>query len=211
VVGIQIGNEIPGQQSAATISTAAQNLRSAHNAAGFNSIEVVGALIEGQASTFCRGGTPPTRVDYIADHVYCSVGSSGGVANAPLVWSSGSVPAQTCWTQVQGVSPRTRTRAGLRTSSWARPVTTPAVQAFTLDSRFRMSGRISLRWSMRPVKARSPGRWRHSSSNSATYARAEGTGLGVRENPKQGLKPKTSSKSFSPPSLPRKISAGVWV
>jgi hypothetical protein len=25
------------------------------------------------------------------------------------------------------------------------------------------------------------------------------------------LKPKTSSKSFSPPSLPRKISAGVWV
>jgi hypothetical protein len=37
VVGIQIGNEIPGQQSAATISTAAQNLRSAHNAAGFKS------------------------------------------------------------------------------------------------------------------------------------------------------------------------------
>ena len=28
-------------------------------------------------------------------------------------------------------SPRTRTRAGLRTSSWARSVTTPAVQAFS--------------------------------------------------------------------------------
>jgi hypothetical protein len=131
VVGIQIGNEILGQQSAATISTVAQNLRSAHNAAGFNSIEVVGALIEGQASTSCPGGTPPTGVDYIADNVYCSVGSSGGVASAPPVWPSGNVLAQTCWAQVQGVSPRTRTRAGLRTSYWARPITTPAVQAFS--------------------------------------------------------------------------------
>ncbi len=36
MVGIEIGNEIPGQQATVTISTAAQNLRSAHNAAGFN-------------------------------------------------------------------------------------------------------------------------------------------------------------------------------
>jgi hypothetical protein len=153
VVGIRIGNEILGQQSAATISTAAQNLRSAHNAAGFNSIEVVGALIEGQASTFCPGGTPPTGVDYIADHVYCSVGSSGGVASAPPVWPSGSVPAQTCWTQVQGVSPRTRTRTGLRTSSWRDRLRHRLFKRLA-QQQVPMSRRISVRWSMRPVKAR---------------------------------------------------------
>ncbi len=131
MVGIQIGNEIPGQQSAATISTAAQNLRSAHNAAGFNSIEVVGALIEGQASTFCRGGTPPTRVDYIADHVYCP-------SAVPVAWPmrrscgrAGVSRRKRVGRKCGEFSPRTRTRAGLRTSSWARPVTTPAVQAFS--------------------------------------------------------------------------------
>jgi hypothetical protein len=103
VVGIQVGNEILGQVSAATLSTAAQNLRSALNAAGFGSVKVIVSLIEGQAATFCSGGTPPAGVDYIADHVYCSVGSSGGVASTPPVWPTGSNPAQTCWTQVQSV------------------------------------------------------------------------------------------------------------
>ncbi len=103
VVGIQVGNELLGQQSAATISTAAQNLRTALNAAGFNSIKVIVSLIEGQASTFCTASAPPAGVDYIADHVYCSVGTSGGVASSPPVWPTGTSPAQTCWTQVQSV------------------------------------------------------------------------------------------------------------
>ena len=103
VVGIQLGNEILGQVSAATISTAAQNLRSALNAAGFANIKVIVSLIEGQAAMFCSNGAPPTGVDYIADHVYCSVGASGGVASTPPVWPTGSNPAQTCWTQVQSV------------------------------------------------------------------------------------------------------------
>ena len=51
VVGIQLGNEILGQVSAATISTAAQNLRSALNAAGFSNIKIIVSLIEGQAAT----------------------------------------------------------------------------------------------------------------------------------------------------------------
>ena len=103
VVGIQLGNEILGQDSAATIATAAQNLRTALNAAGFSNIKIIVSLIEGQAATFCSGGAPPTGVDYIADHVYCSVGSSGGVASSPPVWPTGNNPAQTCWTQVQQV------------------------------------------------------------------------------------------------------------
>lgn len=103
VVGIQLGNEILGQDSAATITTAAQNLRSALNAAGFGSIKIIVSLIEGQAAPFCSGGAPPSGVDYIADHVYCSVGSSGGVASTPPVWPSGNDPAQTCWTQVASV------------------------------------------------------------------------------------------------------------
>ena len=112
VFGIQVGNEILGQVSAATISTAAQNLRSALNAAGFNSIKVIVSLIEGQAATFCTGGAPPTGVDYIADHVYCSVGSSGGVASTPPVWPTGTNPAQTCWTQVQSVFAADQTSCG---------------------------------------------------------------------------------------------------
>jgi len=103
VVGIQLGNEILGQVSAATITTAAQNLRSALNTAGFGNIKIIVSLIEGQAAQFCSGGAPPTGVDYIADHVYCSVGSSGGVASTPPIWPSGTDPAQTCWTQVQSV------------------------------------------------------------------------------------------------------------
>ena len=103
IVGIQVGNEILGQVSAATIGTAAQNLRTALNAAGFNGIKVVVSLIEGQAAGFCTGGGPPAGVDYIADHVYCSVGSSGGVASSPPIWPTGSNPAQTCWSQVQSV------------------------------------------------------------------------------------------------------------
>ena len=103
IVGIQLGNEILGQQSAATISAAAQNLRTALNAAGFSSVKVIVSLIEGQAAMFCTNGAPPAGVDYIADHVYCSVGSSGGVASSPPVWPSGSNPAQTCWTQVASV------------------------------------------------------------------------------------------------------------
>jgi exo-beta-1,3-glucanase (GH17 family) len=112
VVGIQVGNEILGQQSAATISTAAQNLRAALNAAGFSGIKVIVSLIEGQAASFCSGGAPPAGVDYIADHVYCSVGTSGGVASSPPVWPSGSNPAQTCWTQVQGVFATDQTACG---------------------------------------------------------------------------------------------------
>jgi len=112
VIGIQVGNEILGQQSAATISTAAQNLRTALNSAGFTSIKVIVSLIEGQASTFCTGGAPPAGVDYIADHVYCSAGSSGGVASSPPVWPSGNNPAQTCWTQVQGVFDTDQTACG---------------------------------------------------------------------------------------------------
>ena len=103
VVGIQLGNEILGPDSAATITTAAQNLRTALNSAGFGNIKIIVSLIEDQAAQFCSGGTPPTGVDYIADHVYCSVGSSGGVASTPPVWPSGSNPAQTCWTQVASV------------------------------------------------------------------------------------------------------------
>jgi hypothetical protein len=98
VVGIQIGNEIPGQQSAA-ISTVAQNLRSAHNAAGFNSIEVVGALIEGQASTFCPVSTTSPTTSTVPSAVPVA-----WPVRRP-VWPSGNVPAQTCWAQVQGVSP----------------------------------------------------------------------------------------------------------
>jgi exo-beta-1,3-glucanase (GH17 family) len=112
VVGIQVGNEILGQQSAATITTAAQNLRTALNAAGFGTIKVIVSLIEGQAATFCTGGAPPTGVDYIADHVYCSVGTSGGVASLPPVWPTGSNPAQTCWTQVLGVFNTDQTACG---------------------------------------------------------------------------------------------------
>ena len=103
VVGIQLGNEILGQVSAATISTAAQNLRTALNAAGFSKIKIIVSLIEGQAAMFCSNSAPPAGVDYIADHVYCSAGSSGGVASLPPVWPSGSNPAQTCWIQVQSV------------------------------------------------------------------------------------------------------------
>jgi len=103
VVGIQLGNEILGQVSAATISTAARNLRSALTTAKVPNIKIIVSLIEGQAAQFCSGGAPPTDVDYIADHVYCSAGSSGGVASTPPVWPSGSNPAQTCWTQVQSV------------------------------------------------------------------------------------------------------------
>ena len=103
IVGIQLGNEIFGQLSAATFSTAAQNLRSALNSAGFSNVKIVVSLIEGQAAMFCSNSAPPTGVDYIADHVYCSVGSSGGVASTPPVWPTGSNPAQTCWTQVQSV------------------------------------------------------------------------------------------------------------
>jgi hypothetical protein len=103
VIGIQVGNGILRQQSAATITTAAQNLRTALNAARFSNIKVVVSLIEGQASTFCSGSTPPTGVDYIADHVYCSAGGSGGVASSPPVWPTGSNPAQTYWAQVQSV------------------------------------------------------------------------------------------------------------
>jgi hypothetical protein len=66
VIGIQLGNEILGPQSAATITTAAQN-RIALNAAGFSNVKVIVSLVEGQASTFCSGGAPPTGVDYIAD------------------------------------------------------------------------------------------------------------------------------------------------
>ena len=112
VVGIQLGNEILGQQSAATITTAAQNLRSALNAAGFGNIKIVVSLIEGQAAMFCTNSAPPTGVDYIADHVYCSAGSSGGVASLPPVWPSGSNPAQTCWTQVQSVFATDQTSCG---------------------------------------------------------------------------------------------------
>jgi len=103
IVGIQLGNEILGQVSAATFSTAAQNLRSALNSAGFSNIKIIVSLIEGQAATFCTNSAPPTGVDYIADHVYCSAGSSGGVASLPPVWPTGSNPAQTCMTQVQSV------------------------------------------------------------------------------------------------------------
>jgi exo-beta-1,3-glucanase (GH17 family) len=112
VVGIQLGNEILGPQSAATISTAAQNLRTALNAAGFNSIKVIVSLIEGQAAMFCTNSAPPAGVDYIADHVYCSVGSSGGVASTPPVWPIGSNPAQTCWTQVMSVFATDQTSCG---------------------------------------------------------------------------------------------------
>jgi exo-beta-1,3-glucanase (GH17 family) len=112
VVGIQVGNEILGQVSAATISTAAQNLRTALNAAGFSGIKVIVSLIEGQAATFCSNSAPPAGVDYIADHVYCSVGTSGGVASSPPVWPTGSNPAQTCWTQVQGVFATDQTACG---------------------------------------------------------------------------------------------------
>ena len=112
VVGIQLGNEIFGQVSAATFSTAAQNLRTALNAAGFSNIKIIVSLIEGQAAMFCSNGAPPTSVDYIADHVYCSAGSSGGVASTPPVWPSGSNPAQTCWTQVQSVFATDQTSCG---------------------------------------------------------------------------------------------------
>jgi hypothetical protein len=112
VIGIQLGNEILGQVSAATISTAAQNLRSALNAAGFSNIKVIVSLIEGQESQFCTGGAPPAGVDYIADHVYCSVGSSGGVASSPPVWPTGNNPAQTCWTQVASVFSTDQTACG---------------------------------------------------------------------------------------------------
>lgn len=106
VIGIQLGNEIlctsppcqPPLLPAATISTAAQNLRTALNAAGFASVKVVVSLIEGQAATFCSGGAPPAGVDYIADHVYCS-----NVAGLPPSWPSGNNAAQQCWQQVQSV------------------------------------------------------------------------------------------------------------
>lgn len=103
VIGIQLGNEIVGTSQGAGIITAAQNLRTALNAAGFGQIKVIVSLIEGQAASFCTNSAPPTSVDYLADHVYCSVGSSGGVASSPPVWPSGSNRAQTCWTQVSGV------------------------------------------------------------------------------------------------------------
>jgi hypothetical protein len=106
IIAIQLGNEIlctsaPCQSPslpAATISTAAQNLRSALNAAGFGSVKVVVSLIEGQAASFCSAGAPPAGVDYIADHVYCS-----NVAGLPPSWPSGSDPGQSCWQEVQSV------------------------------------------------------------------------------------------------------------
>jgi hypothetical protein len=93
VVGIQLGDEILGPQSASTITAAAQNLRAALNGAGFRSVKAIVSLVEGQASTFWTGGAPPAGVDYIADRVYCSAGSSGGVAKKTLaaphaVWSA---------------------------------------------------------------------------------------------------------------------------
>jgi hypothetical protein len=112
VVGIQLGNEILGQVSTATLSTAAQNLRSALTTAGFSNIKIIVSLIEGQAASFCSNSAPPTGVDYIADHVYCSQGNSGGVASTPPVWPTGSDPAQTCWTQVQSVFATDQTSCG---------------------------------------------------------------------------------------------------
>jgi len=118
VIGIQLGNEIlctspscsPPFLPAATISTAAQNLRTALNAAGFGSIKVVVSLIEGQAVMFCSGGAPPTGVDYIADHVYCS-----DVAGLPPSWPSGSSAAQQCWQQVQTVFAKDQAACGAAT------------------------------------------------------------------------------------------------
>ena len=112
VVGIQLGNEILGQVSAATLSTAAQNMRSALTTAGFSNIKVIVSLIEGQAATFCSNSAPPAGVDYIADHVYCSQGNSGGVASTPPVWPTGSDPAQSCLTQVQQVFSTDQTSCG---------------------------------------------------------------------------------------------------
>ena len=66
-----------------------------------------------------------------------------------------------------------------------------------------MSRRISLRWSMRPVKAR----YHAAGAIPLRIPRrmpADCAYLAVQENPKQGLNPKTSSKSFSRSSLPSK-------
>ena len=182
MVGIEIGNEIPGQQATVTISTAAQNLRSAHNAAGFNSIEVVGALIEGQASTFCRGGTPPTRVDYIADHVYCP-------SAVPVAWPM----RRSCGRA--GVSRRKRVGRKCREFHHGPE---PVRGCERLPGRDRLQHRLFKRLAQQQVpneqtyisqmvnaacQSQVSCRWRHSSSNSATYARADCAYLAVQENP----------------------------
>lgn len=98
IFAIQLGNEalgttVDGQViTQQMISTAAQTLRTALNARGFN-IPIVVSLVLGQESTFCSGGAPPTGVDFIAAHPYCQ-----DVASVPPSWPNDGAQ---CWQQVQ--------------------------------------------------------------------------------------------------------------
>ena len=99
IVAIQLGNEaldttVNGQViTTQMISTAAQTLRAALNARGFNGIPIVVSLVLGQESTFCNNGAPPTGVDFIAAHPYCQ-----NVAGVPPSWPNDGTQ---CWQQVE--------------------------------------------------------------------------------------------------------------
>jgi hypothetical protein len=99
IIAIQLGNEALGAMAdgqvitAQMISTAAQTLRAALDARGFQQIPIVVSLVLGQESTFCTGGAPPTGVDYIAAHPYCQ-----NVAGVPPSWPNDGTQ---CWQQVQ--------------------------------------------------------------------------------------------------------------
>ena len=99
ITAIQLGNEAIGTTengqliTAQMISSAAQTLRSALDARGFNNIPIVVSLVLGQETAFCAGGAPPAGVDLIAAHPYCE-----NVAGVPPSWPNNGAQ---CWQQVQ--------------------------------------------------------------------------------------------------------------
>lgn len=99
IIAIQLGNEALGTTvngqviTAQVISTAAQTLRTALDARGFNDIPIVLSLVIGQEKTFCTNSAPPNGVDFIAAHPYCQ-----NVVGVPPSWPNKGTP---CWQQVQ--------------------------------------------------------------------------------------------------------------
>ncbi len=99
IFAIQLGNEALGTTvngqviTAQMISTAAQTLRAALDARGFNTTPIVVPLVLGQEQAFCTSGAPPAGVDFIAAHPYCNF-----VASVPPQWPNDGAQ---CWAQVQ--------------------------------------------------------------------------------------------------------------
>ncbi len=99
IFAIQLGNEAFNTMvnnqlvTVSMISSAANTLRTALDARGFNNIPIVVSLVLGQEKTVCATGSPPAGVDYIASHPYCNF-----VASVPPMWPN---TGDQCWQQVQ--------------------------------------------------------------------------------------------------------------